>query len=149
MSEPSRRPLVREPVLWAAPIVIVTLLTPFLLDYGTVPVVANHVSFTMAIFPLALVAAGLAPASALTALAGVWLAVSPFVVGYTEEGVAAWAIDLVGGVAVTALATASALPLGRRTVTQLEALEPPPDGMHAEAGSAGSSPRRSAGPAGG
>jgi SPW repeat-containing protein len=125
VSEPARPSLLREPVLWAAPIVVATLVAPFLLGYDSVPVLGNHVSYTLAVAPLALVAAGLAPAAALTALAGVWLAASPFVLGYADEGVEAWAIDLVAGLAVAALGAASARPLRRRTVEQLEALQPP------------------------
>jgi hypothetical protein len=125
VSEPARPSLPREPVLWAAPIVVATLVAPFLLGYDSVAVLGNHVSYTLAVAPLALVAAGLAPAAALTALAGVWLAASPFLLGYADEGVEAWAIDLVAGLAVAALGAASARPLRRRTVEQLEALPPP------------------------
>jgi hypothetical protein len=119
----SDRPLYREPMLYACGLVVATAIARFALGYDEVPVLANHISFTAAIAPLALVGAGLAPAAALTALAGLWLAVSPWVLGYADEGVAAWAIDLAAGLALIGLGAVSALPLGRRTVAQLEALD--------------------------
>lgn len=120
-------PLWREPVLWAAPIVVATLVLPFVLGYDAVPVLANHIAFTLGIAPLALVAGGLAPAALLVLLAGLWLMVSPFVIGYAELGVAAWLIDAVAGLTVVVLAAASTFPLRRRTITQLGLFGDDPD----------------------
>jgi hypothetical protein len=111
-------------MLYACGLVVATAITPFLFGYDEVPVLANHISFTAAIAPLALVGAGLAPAAGLTALAGVWLAIAPWVLGYADEGVAAWGIDLAGGIGLIVLGALSALPLRRRTVEQLAAFEP-------------------------
>ena len=121
-------------MLYACGLVVATAIAPFVLGYDEPPVLANHISFTAAIAPLTLIGAGLAPAAGLTMLAGVWLAVSPWVLGYADESVAAWAIDLAAGLALAALGAASALPLGRRTVEQLEALD-------GESGEPVSSPR--------
>ena len=118
-----QRPLTREPVLWAAPIVVLTTITPFVFGYDSVEALSNHIAFAAAIAPLALVGAGLPPAAFLTGLAGAWLAVSPFALGYADDGFFAWSIDLVAGIAVVALGLRSALPLRRRTVERLELLE--------------------------
>ena len=117
------RALVREPVLWASPIVVLTTITPFVFGYDTVPALSNHIALAAAIAPLALVGAGLPPAAFLTGLAGAWLAVSPFALGYADEGFFAWSIDLAAGIAVFALGMRSALPLRERTVDRLELLE--------------------------
>jgi hypothetical protein len=118
-----QRPLSREPVLWASPIVLLTTVTPFVFGYDSVPALSNHIAFAAAIVPLALVGAGLPPAAFLTGIAGAWLAVSPFALGYADEGFFAWSIDLVAGIAVVVLGMRSALPLRERTINRLELLE--------------------------
>jgi len=58
---------------------------------------ASHIALSMAAIPLCVLAAALPAVGALVALAGLWLALSPWVLGYAAFGVAAWANDLIGG----------------------------------------------------
>jgi hypothetical protein len=64
---------------------------------------ANHIAFAMTFVPIALLSSALPSAAATTAAAGVWLAVSPWVLGYASRGTAAWSVDAVAGAALVAL----------------------------------------------
>jgi cytochrome d ubiquinol oxidase subunit II len=58
--------------------------------------------------PVALLAGVLRAAAYATSVAGAWLAVSPWALGYASAGAAAWAVDLAGGLALVALARLAA-----------------------------------------
>jgi SPW repeat len=60
------------------------------------PAVANHIFFTLAFGPLALMIAVLRPAAVVALVGGLWLAVSPWVLGYATTE-AAWLSELVSG----------------------------------------------------
>jgi hypothetical protein len=59
--------------------------------------VANAIAFAMAFAPLALMIVALRPASDVCVAGGVWLAASPWVLGYSSRGPAAWGADLLLG----------------------------------------------------
>ena len=74
---------------------------PWLLGFSAShAAVANGIAFLMAFSPLALMAPALRPAAAVCLVAGAWLAISAWVLGYWSEGIAAWATDLILGVAL-------------------------------------------------
>jgi hypothetical protein len=77
--------------------------------------VASHIVFAMALAPIALLVGALPAAAVSTAAAGVWLAISPWALGYASLGVGAWSADLVAGVALVALGLV-ARPSGWRRV---------------------------------
>lgn len=84
-------------------LVVLATAAPWLLGFSAShAAVANGIAFLMAFSPLALMAPGLRPAAAVCLLAGVWLTVSPWVLGYWSQGTAAWAADLILGVALVA-----------------------------------------------
>lgn len=58
--------------------------------------VANHIFFTFAFGPLALMIAVLRPAAFVGLAGGIWLSVSPWVLGYATDH-AAWLSELVSG----------------------------------------------------
>jgi hypothetical protein len=106
-------PLMR-PAL-ASGIVLLAAAAPWALGFSqSHAAVANAVAFAMAFGPLTLLIAELPPAAEVSAAGGLWLAGSPWLLGYGNVGTAAWAADLVLGAALTAVsyraarATASA-----------------------------------------
>jgi hypothetical protein len=74
--------------------------------------VAGHIAFAMAFGPIALLVDAFAAAAGVLAAAGLWLAVSPWVLGYAARGVAAWASEVLAGLALVVLARSA-----RPTVT--------------------------------
>lgn len=95
------RPLWRERCLAAIPVLLWTLVSPWIWGYANVRAVhANHIALAMAALPLALLATALAPAAVLLAVAGAWLSISPWVLGYADAHAAAWANDLLAGLAL-------------------------------------------------
>ena len=88
----------------AAGLVALATAAPWLLGFSAShAAVANAIAFLMAFSPLALMAPALRPAAAVCLVAGAWLAVSPWVLGYWSRGIAAWAADLILGVALAAV----------------------------------------------
>ncbi len=65
--------------------------------------IAGHIAFAMGIAPIAILITSLAPAAITTMVAGAWLAVSPWVLGYAPRGIAAWSIDVCAGIGLIAL----------------------------------------------
>jgi hypothetical protein len=83
----------------ASGVVLLAAAAPWLLGFSAShAAVANGIAFLMAFSPLALMAPALRPAAAVCVVAGAWLALSPWVLGYWSVGIAAWAADLVLGV---------------------------------------------------
>jgi SPW repeat len=71
--------------------------------------VANHIFFTFAFGPLALMIAVLRPAAIVALGGGIWLALSPWVLGYASNDVA-WLNELVsGGLMIMLCANAAGL----------------------------------------
>jgi hypothetical protein len=89
----------------ASGLVVLAAASPWLLGFSAShAAVANGIAFAMAFAPLALMIAALPPASAVCGAGGLWLAASPWALGYASSGVAAWAADLVLGIALMAIA---------------------------------------------
>jgi hypothetical protein len=62
--------------------------------------VAGHIAFAMGVAPIALLITSLAAAAVTTTIAGVWLAASPWILGYAGYGIAAWTVDVGAGLAL-------------------------------------------------
>jgi hypothetical protein len=89
----------------AALLVVVATASPWALGFSdSRAAIAAHIAFAMGIAPIAILVTALPAAAVVTALAGVWLAAGPWAVGYASAGVAAWAADLVLGLALAAVA---------------------------------------------
>ena len=89
----------------ATGVVILAAASPWLLGFSAShAAVANGIAFAMAFAPLALMVGALPPAAAVCGIGGVWLVASPWALGYGSSGFAAWAADLVLGVALIAIA---------------------------------------------
>jgi len=90
--------------LLAVALVAAGALAPWALGFSAShAAVAGAIAFAMAFGPIAMLVTALSAAALTTSAAGVWLAVSPWALGYAGRGVAAWAVDLVAGVALAAL----------------------------------------------
>jgi hypothetical protein len=88
----------------AAGITAALVFTPWVLGYsGSHAAVAGHIAFAMGIAPIAILITALAPAAVTTMVAGVWLAASPWALGYATRGVAAWSVDVCAGIALIVL----------------------------------------------
>jgi hypothetical protein len=82
-----------------ATLVALDLASPWLLGFSTShAAVAGHIAFAMAFAPLALLITALRQAAVSCVAGGVWLAASPWLLGYASVGVAAWGSDLALGV---------------------------------------------------
>jgi hypothetical protein len=89
----------------AAAITVALVAAPWVLGFsGSRAAVAGHIAFAMGIAPIAVLSTSLAAAAAGTTIAGVWLAVSPWALGYAGRGIVAWGVDLIAGFALIALA---------------------------------------------
>ena len=83
----------------AAALVTLDLASPWLLGFSAShAAVAGHIAFAMAFVPLALLITVLRPAAVSCVAGGVWLAASPWSLGYASAGVGAWGSDLALGV---------------------------------------------------
>ena len=99
----------------ASGLVVLAAAAPWLLGFSTShAAVANGIAFLMAFSPLALIAPALRPAAAVCLIAGGWLAISPWVLGYWSQGVPAWSADLILGVALAAVSW-RVLPMAARS----------------------------------
>jgi hypothetical protein len=102
------------PAALAALITVALVAAPWLLGFSSSrAAVAAHIAFAMGIAPIAILLTSLAAAAVTTALAGVWLAVSPWVLDYAGRGVAAWGVDLIAGVALIALSVLALRAVGQ------------------------------------
>jgi hypothetical protein len=90
--------------LAAASVAGAALAAPWALGFAGPAAVAGHVAFFMIAGPIALLAVALPAAAYATAVAGAWLAVSPWLLGYASAGATAWSADLAAGLALVALA---------------------------------------------
>lgn len=89
----------------ASGLVVLSAAAPWLLGFSAShAAVANGIAFAMAFAPLGLMIGALSAASAVSGAGGLWLAASPWALGYASAGVAAWAADLVLGAALIAIA---------------------------------------------
>ena len=70
---------------------------------GSHAAVAGHIAFAMGVAPVAMLITSLAAAAAATAIAGAWLAASPWALGFAGSGIAAWSVDVFAGIALIAL----------------------------------------------
>jgi hypothetical protein len=88
-------------LLWVA-------LAPFVWGYWTSPpAVASHVFFLFAFGPLTLIIVNLRPAAYVLTAAGIWLALSPWLLGYATNHTA-WLSDGMTGILFTSLAAQAA-----------------------------------------
>jgi hypothetical protein len=93
----------------ASGIVLLAAAAPWVLGFShSHAAVANAVAFAMAFGPLTLLVADLPLAAEVSAAGGLWLAVSPAVLGYADAGTAAWASDLLLGAALAAVSYGAA-----------------------------------------
>jgi hypothetical protein len=107
--EQSSTPLGRGQLnLAAGALVLWVALAPWIWGFaGSRPAVANHIFFSFAFGPLALLIVALRPAAFVVLAAGVWLALSPWALGYATND-SAWLNELVTGLLLTAVAAAAA-----------------------------------------
>jgi hypothetical protein len=92
----------------AAALIVVATVSPWALGFSdNGAAIAAHIAFLMGIAPIAILVTALPAAAAVTGFAGVWLAAGPWVVGYHSAGTAAWAADLVLGLALAVVAGAA------------------------------------------
>jgi SPW repeat-containing protein len=90
--------------LLAAALVTAGAVAPWALGFSAShAAVAGAIAFAMAFGPIAMLVSALPAAALTTSAAGVWLAASPWALGYASSGAATWAVDLLAGVALTAL----------------------------------------------
>jgi hypothetical protein len=90
--------------LLASGLVLLAAVSPWLLGFsGSHAAVANAIAFAMAFAPLTLMIGSLAAASAICVGGGLWLAASPWALGYWSAGVESWGADLLLGAALAAI----------------------------------------------
>jgi SPW repeat len=78
--------------------VVLAAASPWLFGFsGSHAAVANGIAFAMAFSPLALMIGALPAASVLCLAGGLWLAASPWALGYSSTGSVAWVVDLLLG----------------------------------------------------
>jgi hypothetical protein len=88
-------------LLWVA-------LAPFVWGYSASPAaVASHVFFLFAFGPLTLIILNLRPAAYVLTAAGIWLVLSPWILGYATNHTA-WLSDGVSGILFTIVAAHAA-----------------------------------------
>jgi hypothetical protein len=97
-----------RPPLAAGAVMLWVALSPWIWGFAdSGPAVANHIFFTLAFGPLALLIVVLRPA-AIVALGGaVWLAASPWVLGYAINDLA-WLNELITGALLAVLCSSAA-----------------------------------------
>jgi SPW repeat len=103
------RPALLDNLDRIAPLLVLgATIAPWLLGYSSSrAAVADHVAFAFAFGPLAMLILALRPAAVACAIGGIWLALSPWLLGYAATG-DAWGSDLLWG-AFLAAASATAL----------------------------------------
>jgi SPW repeat-containing protein len=93
-------------------IILAVLLSPWIFGYSdSHAAVANHIAFTMAFGPIALLIGVLRPAAYVLLLGAIWLVLSPWILGYAGDH-SAWLAELVSGL-VLMLVSARVLPAMR------------------------------------
>lgn len=99
------------------PIMLAVLLSPWIFGFSNSnAAVVNHIVFTLAFGPIALLVGLLRPAAYVLLVGAVWLAVSPWILGYAGNN-GAWLAELVSGL-VLMLASAGALSARGRVGTR-------------------------------
>jgi hypothetical protein len=89
----------------AAAVVTASALVPWVLGFSAShAAVAGSIAFAMTFGPIALLVNAVPAAAATTALAGAWLAASPWALGYAGLNAGAWVADVVAGLALMAIA---------------------------------------------
>jgi hypothetical protein len=90
--------------LLASGLVLLAAASPWLLGFSSShAAVANAIAFAMAFAPLTLMVGSLAAASAVCVGGGLWLAASPWALGYWSAGIQSWGSDLLLGTALAAI----------------------------------------------
>jgi hypothetical protein len=90
--------------LAAATLATATAAAPWMFGFdASRAAVASHIAFTMTFASIAILVCALPAAAMATAGGGVWLAASPWVLGYAQLGVPAWSSDLIAGVLLAAI----------------------------------------------
>ena len=108
---------IRPPVPPAVPAVavaaiVLTVAAPWPLGFGDRhAAIADHIAFAMAVAPIASLLGALPAAAPVTIAAGVWLALSPWLLGYATPGLAA---PLAGVGAGAVLVACGGVTWGRR-----------------------------------
>lgn len=88
----------------ASGVVLLAATSPWLLGFDSShAAVANAIAFAMAFAPLTLMIASLTAASVVCVAGGAWLAASPWALGYSSHGIAAWGTGLLLGAALSGL----------------------------------------------
>ena len=90
--------------LAAATLATATAAAPWMFGFdANHAAVASHIAFTMTFASIAILVGALPAAAIATVGGGVWLAASPWVLGYARLGVPAWSSDLIAGVVLAAI----------------------------------------------
>ena len=99
----------REPLAVAATAVVVLVTaSPWVLGFSAShAAVAGHIAFAMGFGPIALLISALPAAAVSIAVAGGWLAASPWALGYAAMGAGAWSADVLSGLLLVALGAAA------------------------------------------
>jgi hypothetical protein len=85
-------------------VVLLAAVSPWLLGFdGSHAAVANAIAFAMAFAPLTLMIGAFTAVSAVCAAGGLWLAASPWALGYSSYGIAGWGTALLLGAALIAI----------------------------------------------
>jgi SPW repeat len=106
----------------AAGLVAALVFAPWVLGFSdSRAAVAGHIAFAMGVAPIAILITSLAAAAATTAIAGAWLAASPWVLGFAGRGIAAWSVDLCAGIALMAVGIVALRLLAARTPVVVDA----------------------------
>ena len=88
----------------ASGVVLLAAASPWLLGFDSShAAVANAIAFAMAFAPLTLMIGSLTAASAVCVAGGLWLAASPWALGYSSHGIAGWGTDLLLGLGLAAI----------------------------------------------
>jgi SPW repeat len=100
----------------AASVIVAVTAAPWALGFSAShAAVAAHIAFAMGAGPIAVLVVALPAAAVSTAVAGAWLVLSPWALGYASAGWGAWSGDTLGGLVLIALG-----------LTALRWPEPPP-----------------------
>src|SRR5579872_3018631 len=90
-------------------LMLAVLLTPWIFGYSdSHAAIVNHIAFTAAFGPVALLIGVLRPAAKVLLLGGVWLVLSPWLLGYAGDH-GAWLAELVSGLILILISTSTLL----------------------------------------
>jgi hypothetical protein len=95
------------------PIMLAVLLSPWIFGFSNShAAVVNHIAFTLAFGPIALLVGVLRPTAYVLLLGALWLALSPWLLGYAGNN-GAWLAELVSGLVLTLISASVLTPRGR------------------------------------